>query len=164
MKINENTNWILENLKKLRKLNGKASFEIANAIEISNETYSKLENGGIRDYYKYLPKIAHALGVGFLELINPPELINDDMNLKINETLEFANSEIKTDPIFLLEKIIEEYKKTLVVNKDILILKEELLLRERELSDRYKRKYLKLKSKLILLNEKLKSEVVQGVE
>ncbi len=64
--------YILENIRNLRRAKGIKSSALANNLGISQGEYSKIENGHRSDYHSYLPQIAQSLGVDFHELISPP--------------------------------------------------------------------------------------------
>ncbi len=141
--------WILENIKK--KLNEKqVKVEtISKEIGISKGEFSKILSGQRKDYYKYLPQIAAFFGVTFHQLVTPDQVIlNNYGEVKEQSQGNVAHLNITTDKV-LYERLIEECK-----NKDKT--KDELIQVEREAKENYKRKYEKMKLRVIELENQLK--------
>ncbi|MDP2176718.1 MAG: helix-turn-helix transcriptional regulator [Bacteroidota bacterium] len=146
MDSTKSTDWILENIVKIRKLKNKQGPEMAKALGIAQGTYSKLENGKIKDYYEYLPKIAQILGVSFHELVSPNRLNDFKKPLEVNaNNLDSISNSNNSVP----EIVIQQFEVIINVLKEL----NENLKSER---DNYKRKYENCKVKLILAEGKNK--------
>ena len=142
----ENKDWILHNILRLRKLKGKQGPEMARELGIVQGTYSKLENGKIKDYYEYLPKIAQILGVSFHELINPTGVAEQAAHKPVGVP-EYNDRQ-------LVQKLIEQYEEIIRTKHATIVAKDELLKNEREIRESYKDKYEHIKTQLEQLQNK----------
>jgi transcriptional regulator with XRE-family HTH domain len=142
----ENKDWILHNILRIRKLKGKQGPEMAKELGIVQGTYSKLENGKIKDYFEYLPKIAQVLGVSFHELINPQE----NQAPAANKSAHITDYNDKQ----LIQKLMDQYEEIIRTKHATIMAKDELLKNEREIRENYKDKYERLKIQLEQLQKK----------
>ena len=146
MKNIDKNDWILSNILKLRILKNKQGPEIAKELGIAQGTYSKLENGKIKNYFDYLPKIANALGVSFHDLVKYEPSINQ-IKYASNDNREIEGNTNSNDFV-ITEKLILHCEETIKT----LLEMNELVIQER---DYYKRKYKFLKVKLNTLEENI---------
>ena len=118
MDSTKSTDWILENIVKIRKLKNKQGPEMAKALGIAQGTYSKLENGKIKDYYEYLPKIAQVLGVSFHELFSPNGVVQNNYGSIESKGIGLVNH-VNIYEDRLADKVIAQLEDTIKILKEL---------------------------------------------
>ncbi len=104
--------YILNNMRNIRKQKGIKSENLAKQIGISQSEYSKIENGQRENYYEYLPRIAQAMAVDFHELVDNPSLTQNNYgNISDQGMGNVQNASTNTQELY--EKLITSLRSTI---------------------------------------------------
>ena len=70
--------WIFERIRMIRAIKRIKTMDMANRLGISQSYYSKLENGQVKNYIAYLPKVCKALELDIDDLFKEPNREHKD--------------------------------------------------------------------------------------